>query len=444
LEHACDACGDVDLHGKLQLVSTRAWNPDGAKDETDTFHTHESHSLEEASHPHNLNKRLRLHFYEIPQVPMTVLDMLSDLFTMESSRVSIVRNCCDAGICSGAPSHGFVHKTASSSISRPVSMLPCRSNEQSKTCVSESVTSTDMNEGSSPDVVRSKFFVKQICCASEIPAINTILRPIAGISNISVNTTIKIVTIDHDPSKCTAQEIADKLNREKFGATITFDGNQKVQAKKGIATEGMSEFHLPSIDVKIPENNMTLFLKAIEGIKEVSFDVQTKKLFVIHDLNTSAQHIQASLSQKGWIASITKDAAQTAKTTPLTQSIMATYVESTFLVQGQLDNVIGSEIEAIFRQEDKKRVTHIEIELCSNTIKVDHNPQILSTAEILTMLQDGGLDVTVLIDGFVEGVWTTAESIDEIEEHKVSLQWPIIASGIFWIISMLSLIGGKW
>lgn len=441
MEHACDACGDVDLHGKLQLVSTRAWDPDGAKDETDTCHTHDSHSFEDTSHVHSQNKRMRLHFYEIPQVPMTVLDMLSDLFTMESSRVNIARNCCDAGICTGAPSHGFVHKTASSSISRPVSKLPCCSHGHSKTCVSKSFAS---KEGSSPGLVRSKFFVRQICCASEIPAINTILRPIPGIANISVNTTIKIVTVDHDPTKTTAQHIADKLNREKFGATVTLDGNQKVKAIKGNATAGMSEFHLPSIDVARTQKIITLFLKAIEGINDVSFDVQAKKLFVIHDLETTAQDIQARLSQKGWRGSITKDAAQTAKTTPLTQSIMTTYVESTFLVQGQLDNVIGSEIEAFLRQEDNKRVKHFEIELCSNTIKVDHNPQNISTAEILTMLQDAGLDVTVLIDGFVEGVWTTGESVDDIEEHKVSLRWPIIASGIFWIISMLSLIGGKW
>lgn len=40
---------------------------------------------------------------------------------------------------------------------------------------------------------RSHFYVEKICCASEIPAINSILNPIDGVSNVSINVTTKMV-----------------------------------------------------------------------------------------------------------------------------------------------------------------------------------------------------------------------------------------------------------
>ena len=42
-------------------------------------------------------------------------------------------------------------------------------------------------------VGRSQFHVQKICCASEIPAINKILEPIEGVSNIAINVTTKLV-----------------------------------------------------------------------------------------------------------------------------------------------------------------------------------------------------------------------------------------------------------
>jgi copper chaperone CopZ len=40
---------------------------------------------------------------------------------------------------------------------------------------------------------RSQFHVQKICCASEIPAINSILNPIHGVSKVSINVTTKMV-----------------------------------------------------------------------------------------------------------------------------------------------------------------------------------------------------------------------------------------------------------
>ena len=47
---------------------------------------------------------------------------------------------------------------------------------------------------------RSHFHVQKICCASEIPAINKILEPIEGVSNVAINVTTKLVSISQNRS----------------------------------------------------------------------------------------------------------------------------------------------------------------------------------------------------------------------------------------------------
>lgn len=117
LEHPnCDQCGDVDIHGRFRHVHTRSWMG-------------------------NKPVRINLHVFEVHEEPFHLLDLLSGLFEIESSRVHAARAVV---------------------------------------------------EDSSSRVGRSQFSVKGICCASEIPQVESILRPLSGISKISVNATTKM------------------------------------------------------------------------------------------------------------------------------------------------------------------------------------------------------------------------------------------------------------
>jgi copper chaperone CopZ len=42
---------------------------------------------------------------------------------------------------------------------------------------------------------RSSFYVENICCASEIPAINSILTPLDGVTKVRINVTTKMVKV---------------------------------------------------------------------------------------------------------------------------------------------------------------------------------------------------------------------------------------------------------
>ena len=91
------------------------------------------------------SSRINLHVFEVHEEPFHLFDLLSGLFELESSRV---------------------------------------------------LAATAVVEDSSSRVGRSQFSVKGICCASEIPQVESILRPLFGISKISVNPTTKMGEIE--------------------------------------------------------------------------------------------------------------------------------------------------------------------------------------------------------------------------------------------------------
>ena len=122
LEHPCKQCGENDLHGTFRLMSTRSW------------------VTEEDLH-------INLHFFQVHEEPFRILDVLSDLFELESARTQHAR--------------------------------------------------VQVVEDTSSRVGRSNFYVKEgLCCASEVPQIKAILRPLDTVEVISVNTTTKQGQLD--------------------------------------------------------------------------------------------------------------------------------------------------------------------------------------------------------------------------------------------------------
>jgi len=77
---------------------------------------------------------------------------------------------------------------------------------------------------------RTQLYVAGICCASEVPAVTSILRrhPKGGVKKVNINIPARYVYVDHDPFVVTAGDLADELNEEGFGAKVRRDGGRNV------------------------------------------------------------------------------------------------------------------------------------------------------------------------------------------------------------------------
>jgi copper chaperone CopZ len=253
---------------------------------------------------------------------------------------------------------------------------------------------------------RTRLRVSGICCSSEVPAVRSILKPLPGVRKLGVNVATKIVYIDHDPYIISAELLAAALNEERFGAEI-------------VNTDGASSLSsLMSNDDRRPTTDNT----------------QTSSFERIMNLPRS------------------------------------NFVESTFLIPGMMtynqdDKMETCPIGKVLRQnffKDQLRAFHLHAQ--SQTLKVEHDPSLLTAERINNALVSGlkGEEwgrIELAHDGATEGLTLPVLSNEHREDNDGDesledgrrrlycfrgLKVNIICSGLCWIISLLSYVGDSW
>jgi len=272
-----------------------------------------------------------------------------------------------------------------------------------------------------PPSCRTRLRVQGICCSSEVPAVRSILRPLPGVRKVGINIATKVVFIDHDPSIISADLMAGALNEEKFGADVLTDGGLEllVRKKDGEGSVSVESGGGSSLSKKEDEGKVSSFRASGEDILDLP---------------------------------------------------RSRFVESTFFVPGIMTHANDNHrrksssscpIGKLLRQnffKDHFRAFHLHAP--SRTLKVEHDPELLSAEKIMDVLTRGSKEedwgsIELAHDGAVEGlqlpVLTNDNQVDGEDmlldaEGKCfgGLKINVIVSGIFWILSLLSFVGGSW
>lgn len=408
-----------------------------------------------------------LNFYHIPKRTFSLLDGLrTDLFTSDTTdRVNIIRNSNPT-----SPKKGKTVKTHKPSTT-PCCFggISCDERTSLLGSDSSSVAATEDSDngdgGDASSTVQSKIFVQHICCASEIPMINDVVKPLEGVSGVKINTTTKIVYVDHDVEKLSADQIVSALNRENFGAKLKLDGavtfrQQQSQQLSPSSTLVQSKIFVQQICCASEIPMINDVVQPLEGVTNVKVNTTTKMVYVNHDsAKVSAHDIVSALNEEqfgaklkidGGAASLQKAGGGKPKFysgnnqfAPSQNSLK--FVESTFLVASLFDDNIAMKIKRTLKDKcTKEGISHVDTHIMSRTIKVDHNPYLVKAATIRNVLADIGVNSSVHADGYEEGIWTMHEEEEDLGETKPKLQWYISLSGIFWIVSLLYIVGGSW
>jgi len=163
---------------------------------------------------------------------------------------------------------------------------------------------------------RSQYFVNGICCSSEIPLIDSLLRPIEGVDNVRINVTTKAVYVDHDTSVVSAQVICDYLNRDGFGASITRDAAVEVAAAAASNFVTSVVTFLSSIDDSgLASIDATLSYYEYSQMKSYHIDPESKKITFMHNpytlsIDTVVKKVQV---EKGITMVVETDGFETLK-----------------------------------------------------------------------------------------------------------------------------------
>lgn len=429
LEHPCDNCGEDDLHGKFHLIHQRNW-----RDEDE-------------------DKDFRLHFFEAAKKPFSILDVFSDMFNIDSDRARAVR--CDDILCEGcddcdseANRKKYSVKNEHKHSRKKYSVKHEHKHSPEKSELADDFSNESTLELCDDDeTVRSVLYVSQICCSSEVPAVKSILEPMTGVSKVLINVPLKTVYVDHDPAQATVTDLEAALNKDGFGAKVRKDGGTSSGFGKGTQSHvGRSHFFVQKICCAAEIPAIRSIIEPLPGIISVSINVTTKMVYADHNVDIcSATGIEEALNKEGFGAHIKKDAGRALAV--MSGLPTTTFVETVLRVEKDLT---GSDILALYDIMKKLPEGHFRkqsIYTKSHQLRLEHNPYFITATHIAEIFTKEGFEASVVQDGAADGTWALGlveGSNETIEKHRSKVKPFVALSGICWVISMLSYIGGKW
>ena len=333
-------------------------------------------------------------------------------------------------------------------------------------------------------VITSKFRCNDICCSAECPLISMCLQDKEGVIGIDFIVPEKLVIVNHDSTLVTAQEIVEMLIADDFDASVL----DEVVKEASPSTEEISQIN-KTADVQEPNEEPSAVEKFVTGtvrsaflcggiccsaestqikriveplcgVTNVAINVTSKLVYVDHDASIVTAHdIARKLTSQGFPSEIRIDGIRSKQTESLKQSM---FCSSTFRLECsralEEDELVcyKEEIENLLEATfDKSQVDSCVFDLPSRSIHITHNAHAVAASEIqrklsqrtsipLELISDG--KTALHIDYAALASQASDNQVESIESQEQSGRFPkpaVIISGILWIISMISLAGGK-
>jgi copper chaperone CopZ len=304
---------------------------------------------------------------------------------------------------------------------------------------------------SDSSIVRSQLYVQGICCASECPSINKIVKPLPGVSKLQISITTKMVYVFHDASVIQVNEIAMQLVSQGFQARVVKDGASHTPMS---ASVGRTTIHVNQVLSKRDIQPIQHILLPIRGVRRVGVNVSESVIHIEHNVSlVSAQHISSLLAEAcaNTIATNAQDEIVQRAATAMSVA-PSKYVASTLTITNLTLRHVSILEKALHQNYIRAQLRAFYPHVPSKTLKLEHDPRLLQADAVAALLRRFGLETWVHVDGAVEHL-----ALPLMEDYDVpryggmdkegGSSFPhlnVILSGFFWFLSTLSFIGGNW
>jgi copper chaperone CopZ len=299
--------------------------------------------------------------------------------------------------------------------------------------------------------------------------IDSVLEQMNSVMAIQKDLETKTVKITYNPIAISVQTIIKSLQDLGLDAKENSSTSQRQreleQDDKG--TLCRSSLYVQGIccPTEVPIVKRIIRNMSKSGVKKISVNIPSRMVYVEHEYSSvTVRDFERELNREGFGASIRKDGASHLNLSfneDLMSCSASNFVESTLLVRG-LENRVDVDYVAHVFEELPQKIRNYSCNLASRTIKIEHDPKLLSasTAAELLVGDEGFDNVTVHVDGAEEGLVLpdipdnfTNEA--ELEKNNFflcrtykrdgGLNWNIAISGICWVISLIgSCLDGNW
>ncbi|KAH8766744.1 E1-E2 ATPase-domain-containing protein [Diaporthe sp. PMI_573] len=256
-------------------------------------------------------------------------------------------------------------------------------------------------------------------CGACTSAVESGLKDVDGVGNVSVSLIMERAVVMHDPARITAEKIADIIEDRGFDAEVLATDIQTPKAnvddafKDAMDDDGDAKYFGTVVAVE----GMTCgactsavegAFKDVAGLRSFSISLLSERAVIDHDpVVLPADKIAEMIEDRGFGATIveTKPLAREEKTSSMSTARHSSHTVTTVGIEGMTCGACTSAVESGFKGVEG--MIKFNISLLAERAVITHNPSILPPDKIAEIIEDRGFDARIIS--------TQAEAADAVQ-----------------------------
>jgi len=305
------------------------------------------------------------------------------------------------------------------------------------TSSSNSVTSTPENtkdissdESSSSSLsCRSSLYVEGICCMLEVPEVTSIIEQVSPyIYDVRINIPSRLVYIDYHPHQVSVQDLVHALNSQGFTSTVQSNGEKRMLGTPTSNSNSSStkrRLHLDDDgENKRINDNYEKKPTSLLCSPTIAIDPSASSpISAIQDQFQQSRYVETTLMSQSLSFLLDRERKHD-NDTERNKTIDETMTLASLTEEIQKAfGILSSSSSGVNSQQDNEEYGKIRafyIHVPSRTIKVEHDPTLVSASnlsELLIKQIDGLADITVFGDGAAEELYLPVTDSYDDEEY---------------------------
>jgi P-type Cu+ transporter len=233
-------------------------------------------------------------------------------------------------------------------------------------------------------------------CGACTASVDSGFKDVDGVGSVSVSLVMERAVVMHDAEKISAQQIRDIIEDRGFDAEIlSSDGLEAPVDDVADASHYSTEIHVGGMTCGACTSAVEGAFKDVAGIKSFNISLLAERAVIEHDTSViPPEKLAEIIEDTGFDAEVleTKAVETTqSKATPRQKSNLA---RTTVGIDGMTCGACTSAIESGFKDVDG--LEQFDISLLAGRAVIVHEPEKLSTAQIVEIIEDRGFDAVVI------------------------------------------------
>ncbi|EMC98732.1 hypothetical protein BAUCODRAFT_64449 [Baudoinia panamericana UAMH 10762] len=269
--------------------------------------------------------------------------------------------------------------------------------------------------------------VEGMTCGACTSSVESGFKGVEGVGSVSVSLVMERAVVTHDAEKIGAQQLRDIVEDRGFDAEVLgsdrpetplFDaiedvGDGAVETDDQVTSSGLSvtTLHVGGMTCGACTSAVEGAFKGVAGVKSFSISLLSERAVIEHDASMiSPEKLAEIVEDTGFDAEI----VETKTVEPLhskpkmrRKSKTKKLLTTTVAIEGMTCGACTSAVEGGFR--DVPGVAQFNISLLAERAVILHDPERLTTAQIMEIIEDRGFDAKV-VSSVEEGVQTSSSS----------------------------------